>query len=63
MLRLKERGIYPNQGSGSVAETNGSRGDVYLPPARHAEPQWASIASARTWVLQQLREQGVSLVA
>jgi hypothetical protein len=59
---LKECGIYPNRGYGSVCETSGSRGDVYLPPARSAEPQWRSIESARTWVLQRLREHGVSVV-
>lgn len=55
--------IYPNKGYGAVRDTTGTRGDIYLPPARYGEAQWASLDAAKASVLERLREQGVTVTA
>jgi hypothetical protein len=60
---LKSFNIKVGGGYGAPAEVRGERGDLYLPAARANDSQWASVASAREWVLRELEQQGVTLTA
>jgi hypothetical protein len=45
---------------GSIDVPENERGDIYFPAATNAS-QWATVESAKMWVLDRLRHQGLSL--
>jgi hypothetical protein len=47
---------------GSIDVPPEERGDIYFDAASNA-PQWRSIDTAKTWVLERLKDQGVQMVA
>lgn len=60
---LKVAGVYRNRGYGHVQALEGVEANLTLPGASGDDPAWQSVESARAWVNEQLKVQGVSLTA
>jgi hypothetical protein len=59
---LLERMGIPDGGYGNCAEApKEKRGDIYIGQSMYGERQWENDKAAETWVLDQLRNQGVHL--